>query len=114
MKLPFNIPVVSFFGRYWLLLLVFAAFFAASLNDWLFQKCGAILYAPALAAVALLIVALLRNVFYSKTLDEDIRTERFHGWWETAITPAEKVRWILGVTVGFFLGVCWIIAALAK
>ena len=114
MKLPFNFPIVSFVARYWLLLLVFAGFFAATLNDWLFQHCGAILYAPALASVALLIVALLRNIFYSKTLDEDVRTERFHGWWETAITPAEKVRWILGMTGLLFLGVCIIMAALAK
>jgi len=59
-------------------------------------------------------VAFLRHIFWRKTLDEDVRAERFHEWWDHYLAPAEKVRWILGVTIGLFLGICQIIAALAK
>ena len=114
MKLSRNIPVLSFLGRYWLLLLLFVAFLLLTLNERLFQAVGAVLYAPVLATVAMLAAAFLRHIFWRKTLDEDVRTERFHEWWDQYLAPAEKARWILVVTLGLFLGICQIIAALAK
>jgi len=114
MKLSRNIPILSFLGRYWMLLVLFAGFLWLTLNETAFQKVGAILYAPALATAAFLIMVFLRHIFFSKSLDEDVRTGKFNDWWDNALTPSEKVRWILGVTVGLFLGVCWIVAALAK
>ncbi len=114
MKLPHNIPILSFLGRYWLLIVLFIAFLCLTLNETAFQRVGAILYAPALASAALLVVVFLRHIFFGKSLDEDVRTGKFNDWWDNVLSPAEKVRWILGVTLGLFLGVSLIVSALAK
>jgi hypothetical protein len=114
MKLPFNIPIVSFLGRYWILILLFVGFLFLTFNSALFTATGPLLYAPVLATLALLVTVFLRHIFWSKSLDEDVRTGNFEKWWDEALSPAEKVRWILGVTVAAFIGVCIIIAAVAK
>lgn len=114
MKLPVNIPILSFLGRYWLLVVLFAVFLAITLNDSLFQKLGVVIYGPCLCTLALLIVVFLRHIFFTQSLDEDVRTGKFVEWWDNVLQPAEKVRWILVATIGFFIGVSLIISALAR
>lgn len=114
MKLPINIPIVSFFGRYWLLAGLFIVFLLLTLNEHIFQAIGTFVYAPPLCTLSLLLVVFLRHIFFAKSLDEDVRTGKFVEWWDDLLSPQEKARWILGVTCALFVGICQIIAALAK
>jgi len=114
MKLPVNIPILSFLGRYWLLFALFVVFLGLTLDDALFQKVGVVIYGPCLSTLALLIVVFLRHIFFAASLDEDVRTGNFTKWWDEVLEPAEKVRWILITTIGLFLGICLIVSALAR
>ena len=113
MKLQKNIPILSFLGRYWILLTLFAGFLLLTLNETAFQKVGAILYIPSLASGSLVVAVFLRHIFFPSTLDEDVRTGFYIEAWKQ-LSASERVRWVLGITTALFLGVCGIAAALAK
>lgn len=114
MKLPKNIPILSFLGRYWLLCVLFAIFLAVTLNDALFRHVGTFVYLPALATGVVVVALFLRHIFFAESLDEDVRTGKFNLWWDNELSPAEKTRWILGFTLGTFLWVAIIAAALIR
>ncbi len=111
-QLPFNVPILSFLARYWLCLVILVISVWAAQNKELFAAAWMFIYMPGLVVGALLMTALVRHLFYRRTLDEDVRTGDFVKWWDEELSRKEKVRWILGMTIALFLGICHLLSGL--
>jgi hypothetical protein len=108
-----NIPILGFAIRYWKLLLLTVAFVLAALNDQVFQTLGALIYVPAVGAVAIITTLLIRHLFYHSTLDLDAASGKFAAEWN-ALSPERRQTLTCAYFIGLFVGVCLIAASVGK
>jgi hypothetical protein len=108
-----NIPFITYLQRYWLLLVLVVVTVAACLNDWLFQKLGALLYIPAAAAVTVATVLLIVHLFFRETIDTDIHTGVFIADWRS-LNSLERARITAVYVVGLTLAIALVAAAVGK
>jgi hypothetical protein len=109
-----NIHILSFIRRYWFLLLTQVAASLLLLNDAIFQTLGTLLYPPAMVLMAINCTLLIRHLFYRRSMDSCVAVGNFVRDWHAELTRRERVFANLAVTSIFFLGVCIIVAAVAK
>jgi hypothetical protein len=108
-----HLAVVSFLGRYWLLLLILAILAALLITNVLWTVTGAMLWVPALTFGAMATALLLRNIFNKSTSDEDADSGRFDQEWDKLDAKTRVVLTVIQILV-YFLGAAIIAAAVAK
>lgn len=104
----------SFFARYWVLLLWFVIFTSAAASQWVFNWSGPLIYIPCLLFSAVCGALLIRHWLFNKTIDEDVRTGLFERTWDNELSPVEKVRWTIVVTLTLIVAASMIASALAS
>jgi hypothetical protein len=105
-------PIVSFFLRYWLIVSLLSAFIGLIASNALFSVVGMLIYLPALSLGALSTALLLRNIFNSKTTDQDADTGRFNKEWDELDGRTRVILTVIQILV-YLLCVSMITAALA-
>lgn len=87
----------------------------------LFDVCGAIIYFPGYFFTAICLTILGVHLFFRDTIDADIHSGDFVRAWRGGegeefggMTPSTRIKCSLAVLMVFFIGACWIGAALVK
>lgn len=97
-------PVTSFFRRYWWILLVIAATIYAMFSPTAFRLFDLLVYLPAAFAITFGLPLLWRNVFHSKTTDDDVDSGHYAKSYQS-LEERDRV-WL--VTIQW---VCYVIAS---
>lgn len=113
MKPPSQLPIVSYFKRYWLLLILFGLFLAVSLNDLLFKVAGTLIYGPTLILGAMIVALLIRNIFNADTTDADADSGYTAREWKNQ-SAEFRLRWAKIEILVYFLGGCIVLSALIR
>lgn len=130
-----KIPILSFLGRTWRLLLVtvLANYLAlwnhafiwsdsGQRDEWgniiwsphtLADICGAIIYLPGLVTASWFAALLLLHLHFRDSIDRYIREGRFIAEWE-ALAPDLRLKLIFAAFIGLFIGTAIIGMGLAK
>ncbi|CAN5326931.1 hypothetical protein BH09VER1_BH09VER1_48970 [soil metagenome] len=105
--------LLKYLSRYWILLVIVALAVGLALSNTLFQAVGTLIYLPVLVLGAAAVALLLRNVLHHETSDADADSGRFTSEWRAL--PAEaRVKLSILQFLAYFIGACWIAAALIK
>lgn len=73
-----RVPVLSFVGRYWKLVIFNVLLVQAALSDGVFATIGHLIYLPAVGSSLLTCTLLLRHLFFHQTLDADAVGSKAH------------------------------------
>ena len=106
-------PVVSFFLRYWLIIVLLVIFGGLVFSNALFSVVGMLLYLPALLLGSLSAALLMRNVFNSGTTDKDADEGRFNKEWDELDSRTRVILSVVQLAV-YLLCASIIAAALAS
>lgn len=110
MKTP---RLIKYLARYWTLLVIVGLAIGLALSNALFQALGTLIYLPVLVLGAAAVALLLRNILHHDTSDADADSGRFALEWRAL--PAEtRVKLTVLQFIAYFVGACWIAAALIK
>lgn len=105
--------MVKYIVRYWPLLVMVGLAVGLALSNTLFQAMGTLIYLPVLVLGAAAVALLLRNILHHDTSDADADSGRFVREWKELSMDARVKLTVLQFLV-YFLGACWIAAALIK
>jgi hypothetical protein len=130
-----NFPILSWAARQWLLLVIF--FFTnwlcltevhfSALGKWVWDEqlggiwraatplefCGPLLWAVPFGLATYLLTLLSIHLHYRETIDADVNDGTYLNDWH-ACTPAQRVAVATAVRIGIFVGLCILLAGLAR
>lgn len=107
-----GLAVVSFFARYWIILLILGILAAVIITGVLWTVAGAMIWIPALTVGAMATALLLRNIFNRQTTDADADSGRYDEMWE-GLDDKTKVLYTIVQLLGYFIGACIVAASMA-
>lgn len=108
-----DVPVLSFVGRYWKLVIFTVAIVQAALDDTVFAHLGSLIYLPAVGSSLLTCTLFLRHLFFHQTLDADASSGTFVREWQAL--SAERRQTLTCVYFGIlFVGLALVAAAVGK
>lgn len=111
--MKWNVPIITFLQRTWLLLVAAIAFTLLSLNDTVFQKFGAIVYIPSLVLWVMWSSLLAIHLFFRQTVDLDAHTGKYLNDWNS-LTPFQRTLLAVIIRIGLIVGFCILCAGLAR
>ena len=113
-----GVPVLSFVGRYWKLVIFNVLLVQAALSDGVFATIGHLVYLPAVGSSLLTCTLLLRHLFFHQTLDADAvgsrnHPSRFVTEWR-ALHPELCQKLTCWYFAALFIGLALVAAAVGK
>jgi lysozyme family protein len=131
--MKWNIPIITFLQRTWMLLVFAIVSNYAVLNNhqffrhWtvdmegktvyqgqtIFEMFGAIAYIPGLVSAVLFVSLFCLHLFYRETVDKDVHDGTYVKDWE-ALTSDQRILYSTIIRIGFIIGFCILCAGLAR
>jgi len=108
-----NIPILSFLARTWMLLVFVVVANMACQNEALFQKWGALIYIPAVTSTVWFVNLLCVHLFFRQTVDQDAHDGTYVKDW-VALTPHQRVAWATVIRIGSLIALSILCAGLAR
>ncbi len=108
-----SLPVIGFFVRYYLILVLTILSVWITILGTLAEKYGAIIFGPELFFWALAAAVLGRHFLFGSSIDLFVATGKFKEAWD-ALLPEEKLDRSLICIGVMFIGACLVFAAVAK
>ncbi|MEO6846182.1 MAG: hypothetical protein ABI254_02920 [Chthoniobacterales bacterium] len=108
-----NIPILSYFTRYWILLTLLVGGILLWVSPEIYQHIGGFIELPMLYLGAWVIALLARHVFNFDTSDADAHSNWFSDHWKR-LPDETRIRLTVYERIAYLLGACLIAAAIAK
>lgn len=108
-----NIPLLTFLSRYWILSVLVLASACAALSEGIFQRLGALAYAPVLVLLATWLNCFVTHLWFRQTLDEDAHNGTYVEEWRS-LSPRDRIDFSSRIRCAVFIGTAIIIHAVAK
>lgn len=106
-------PVISFFVRYWFLLLATAFGFFVSLNDSIFKNIGTLGYVWGVFFLAITCAFFARHTIFRRTIELYVGGDDFVKEWNS-LTPSERQRLTFQYTATFIIAAAIVAAGVSK